>query len=284
MNRRSAYLIDVKRTLKDMVVVITGASAGIGRALAEQLSQQGAKLALSARRVEKLDELNRELGGQHLVVRADVSRDEDCRRLVAQAVERFGRIDTLVCNAGYGIARGIAESSRQDVTQMFATNVYGTLDPIRAAIPMMKKQEPRDGLRGQVVIVSSAAARRGLPYFGIYSATKAAQLSIAEALRGELKDDRIAVTSVHPIGTQTEFFTVAQDLGGMKMPPPGTGEVRQSAETVARKIVRAIERPPPELWPMRPARWGVSLATLTPGLVDRIMGKYRGDFRNERGG
>ena len=260
-------------------MIITGASAGIGRALAENLSQRSARLVLSARRADKLEELNAQLGGRHLVARADVSREEDCRALVEKALERFGRIDTLVCNAGYGIARGIVESSHEDVAQMFATNVYGTLDPIRAATPMMRKQDARDGYRGQIVIVSSAAARRGLPYFGIYSATKAAQLSIAEALRVELKDDLIAVTSVHPIGTQTDFFTVAQDLGGLKMPPPGTGEVRQSAATVAGKIVRAIERPRPELWPMRPARWGVSIATLTPGLVDRIMGKYRGDFR-----
>jgi short-subunit dehydrogenase len=144
-------------------------------------------------------------------------------------------------------------------------------------------QEPRSGYRGQIVIVSSAAARRGLPYFGVYSATKAAQLSIAEALRVELKPDQIAVTSVHPIGTQTEFFAVAQEKGGMKMPPPGTGEVRQSASTVARKIVRAIERPRPELWPMRPARWGLAFATLMPGVVDGIMGKYRGDFRKVEG-
>jgi len=269
----------VTRQIADMVVIITGASAGIGRALAENLSQRSARLVLSARRADKLEELNAQLGGRHLVARADVSREEDCRALVEKALERFGRIDTLVCNAGYGIARGIVESSHEDVAQMFATNVYGTLDPIRAATPMMRKQDARDGYRGQIVIVSSAAARRGLPYFGIYSATKAAQLSIAEALRVELKDDLIAVTSVHPIGTQTDFFTVAQDLGGLKMPPPGTGEVRQSAATVAGKIVRAIERPRPELWPMRPARWGVSIATLTPGLVDRIMGKYRGDFR-----
>ncbi len=117
-----------------------------------------------------------------------------------------------------------------------------------------------------------------MPFFGTYSATKAAQLSLAEALRVELWPQRIAVTSVHPIGTETEFFHVAQELGGLKMPVPGTGEVRQSAATVARKMVRAIERPRAELWPMRPARWALSVATLVPGLVDRVMAKYRGDF------
>ena len=273
-----AYAIAVKRNIQDMVVAITGASAGIGRALAQNLSQRGAKLSLSARRLEKLEELNRELGGKHLAIKADVSNPDDCAQLIARTVEHFGRIDTFICNAGYGMARAIADCSRQEVEQMYATNVYGTLDPIRHAIPIMRKQGLRDGYRGQIMIVSSAAARRGLPFFGIYSSTKAAQLNLAEALRVELKPERIAVTTVLPIGTQTEFFEVAQDLGGLKMPPPGTGEIRQSAATVARKMVRAIERPKPEVWPMRPARWGMSIGTLMPSLVDRIMSKYRGDF------
>jgi short-subunit dehydrogenase len=275
----------MRRKIDGMVVVITGASAGIGKALAEALSARGANLALAARRIERLEQLNAELrgGGKggHLVLRADVSREEDCRNLIAQTVERFGRIDTLVCNAGYGMARAIGDSSHEDVQRMFGTNVYGTLDCVRAAVPVMVKQETRDRWRGQVVIVSSAAARRGLPFFGIYSATKAAQLSLAEALRVELRPSRIAVTSVHPIGTQTEFFDVAQELGGLKMPVPGTGEVRQTALAVARKMVRAIERPRPELWPFRAARWGLSMATLMPGLVDRVMARYRGGMEED---
>lgn len=268
----------MKRDLREMVVAITGASAGIGKALAESLSARGAKLALAARRIDRLEELNRALGGGHLCVKADVGKEEDCFTFIRQTLDRFGRVDTLVCNAGYGIARSIVDSSRKEMESIFATNVYGTLDCIRAAVPVMEKQDLRDGWRGQVMIVSSAAGRRGLPFFGLYSATKSAQLGIAEALRVELKPKRIAVTSVHPIGTQTEFFGVAEDLGGMKMPPPGTGEYRQTAAAVARKMVHAMEKPPLELWPMRPARWALTFATLFPGIVDRVMGKYRGDF------
>jgi short-subunit dehydrogenase len=271
----------VKRQLNDMVVVITGASAGIGRALAEALAQRGAKLALAARRLEKLEELNRQLGGRHLIIPADVSRPEDCNRLIHEPAAHFGRIDTLVCNAGYGIARSIADTTHEEMLHIFETNVFGTTDCIRAAVPIMRKQEKRDGYRGQIMIVSSAAGRRGLPFFGAYSATKFAQLGISEGLRVELKPDRIAVTSVHPIGTQTEFFDVAQQQGGMKMPPPGAGEVRQSAATVAKKMIRGIERPRPEVWPMAPARFALAIATLMPGLVDRVMGKYRGDFEQQ---
>src|SRR5690348_1235278 len=151
-------------------------------------------------------------------------------------------------------------------------NVFGTTDCIRAVIPVILDQEPRDGWRGQVVIVSSAVARRGLPYFGPYSATKAAQLALAEAMRVELRDRQIAVTSVHPIGTDTEFGDVsaAQSQGRR---PRTTGEIRQSSATAARAIVRGIERPRPEVWPHAPSRWAVSVGTLMPGVVDRVLGR-----------
>jgi short-subunit dehydrogenase len=266
------------RDLNEMVVVITGASAGIGLELAKQLSEAGARLVLSARREDRLNELNASLGGKHLVVKSDVSRIEDCEMLIARTVEHFGRIDTLICNAGYGMARAVAKTSADEMLAIFKTNVFGTTDCIRAAVPVMEKQELRDGFRGQIVIVSSAAARRGLPFFGPYSATKFAQLGLSEALRVELKPVKIAVTSVHPIGTETEFFKVAEQQGGLKVPPPGTGEVRQSASVVARKTINAIRKPRPEVWPFAPSRYLLSLTTLMPGMGDRIMAKYRGEF------
>jgi short-subunit dehydrogenase len=266
------------RSLNEMVVVITGASAGIGAELARQLHEQGARLVLSARREDRLNELNATLGGKHLVVKSDVSRQEECEMLIARTAEQFGRIDTLVCNAGYGMARAVAKTSADEMLAIFKTNVFGTTDCIRAAVPIMEKQEPRDGVRGQIMIVSSAAGRRGLPFFGPYSATKFAQLGLSEALRVELKPSRIAVTSVHPVGTETEFFRVAEQQGGLKVPPPGTGEIRQSSEVVARKMINAIRKPRPEVWPLASARYLLSLVTLMPGMGDRIMSKYRGEF------
>jgi NADP-dependent 3-hydroxy acid dehydrogenase YdfG len=264
----------MRRSLQDMVVVITGASAGIGKALAEALHARGAKLALAARRLDRIEDLNRQLGGGHLAVQCDVSDRAQCESLVRQTVDRFGRIDTLVCNAGYGILRPVAESTRDEILQMFATNVLGTTDCVHAAVPVMKGQDPRGGWRGQVMMVSSVVARRGLPFYGVYSATKAAQLSLAEAMRVELRAERIAVTSVHPIGTETEFGDAARKAAGhnlaiQKIP----GEYRQSAEIVAKRMVTAIEKPRPEVWPFRPSRWAVSAATLMPGFVDRLMAK-----------
>ena len=255
-------------------MVITGASAGIGKALAEALHARGAKLALAARRLDRIQALNQQLGGGHLAIQADVSDRAACESLIQQAVDRFGRLDTLVCNAGYGILRPVDQSTREEILQMFATNVLGTTDCVHAAVPVMKKQEPRGGWRGQVMMVSSIVARRGLPFYGVYSATKAAQLSLAEAMRVELKRDQIAVTSVHPIGTETEFGDAARkaaghNLGIKEIP----GEYRQTAETVARKMVRGIEKPRPEVWPCGPYRYGVGLATMVPGFVDRVVGK-----------
>jgi short-subunit dehydrogenase len=286
------------RALDGMVVVITGASAGIGAALAQTLSARGARLVLAARRLDRLEALNRSLGDRHLCVRTDVARREDCEALVARAVDRFGRIDTLVCNAGYGILRPVAETTPEQMQEIFQANVFGTADCVRAAVPHMLRQEPaapapgepagrpaagplRRGAasetvgawRGQVMIVSSAVARRGIPYFGAYSATKAAQLALAEAMRVELRPRRIAVTSVHPIGTDTEFGAAAERRAGGGRIGRISGEVRQSPEHVALKMARAIERPVPEVWPFVPSRWALSLATLMPRLVDRVMAR-----------
>ncbi len=269
----------MRRELRGMVVVITGASAGIGKALAEALAPRGARLVLAARRAERLEELNRALGGGHLCVPTDVADRAACEALIRRTIDAFGRLDTLVCNAGYGILRPVAESSPAEVEHLFRTNLYGTADCVRAAVPIMASQDPAGAVgagrwRGQMIIVSSAAARRGLPYFGVYSATKAAQLSLAEAMRVELRPQRIAVTSVHPIGTETEFTEAYQRAGGSTdRITQNTGEVRQTAEDVARAMVRAIERPTPECWPFRPSRWMLSLATLAPGWVDRVMAK-----------
>ena len=263
------------RQIEDMVVVITGAGSGIGRALAILLSRKRAKLVLAGRRMEVLEQVNFAMGGRHLCVACDVSKPELCDRLITAAVKRFGRIDTLVCNAGYGLIRTVAEATLDEMQAIFATNVYGTAHCIRAAAPVMNQQELRDGYRGQVMIVSSATARRGMPYMGYYSATKAAQLSLAESLRVELKPKRIAVTSVHPVGTKTNFGQEAQRVSSQSLPALTPGPFSQSAETVAIRMERAISNPKAEVWPFDPARWALSLGTLLPSMVDAVMSGMR---------
>jgi short-subunit dehydrogenase len=169
--------------------------------------------------------------------------------------------------------------SAEQMRAIFATNVFGTTDCIRAAVPAMSNQPPRDGWRGQIMIVTSAAARRGLPYNGAYSATKAAQLSIAEALRVELRPQQIAVTSVHPIGTATEFFDMAEQVSGRKLYPPGKAPKRHSVERVVDGMIRGIRRPCGEVWSSRPTRWGLvfnaAFPTLGDGVVHKGMEKFQ---------
>lgn len=211
--------------------------------------------------------------GRHLCVETDVSDPRQCQRLVECAIDRFGRIDTLVCNAGFGFIRPVAELRHDELVKLMATNVVGTTECVRRAVPHMKAQPARGGWRGQIVITASAAARRGLPEFGGYTATKAAQLSIAEALRVELMRERIAVTSVHPCGTDTEFFRAAIRQSGRLPPRRNWIELHQSAEQVALAIAGVIEKPRAELWPMRRFRLLMSLATFFPTLTDRILAR-----------
>ncbi len=139
----------------------------------------------------------------------------------------------------------------------------------------MLKQERRDGYRGQILLVSSAAARRGIPYLGPYAATKAAQLSMAEALRVELRDDGIAVTSVHPAGTATEFGDVAEREGDVAIESFAGRGGSQTAAQVAAAMRRGIEKPTAEVWPNRPYRYLLALNGLMPTGVDIAMRKLK---------
>ncbi len=262
------------RDLRGMVVVITGASAGIGAALARSLHKQNASLVLAARRIEKLQQLNEELKNEHLIVQADVSKTEDCEKIIHQTIDRHRRIDTLVANAGYGLYDTVDQTTPQQMREIFSTNVFGTTDLIYHAAQKMMHQRIDDGYRGQVMIISSVCGRRGVPYLGAYSATKAAQLSIAEAMRVELADKKIAVTSVHPIMTKTDFGKTAESAGKITLPQSQRDWITQPVEHVARRMVEAIVNPRPEVWPSVISRWLIGLGTLAPSWVDRMMKNY----------
>jgi short-subunit dehydrogenase len=250
-----------------MSVAITGASSGIGAALAEQLHGAGARVAVCARRRDRLAALAHRLPGL-LPIAADVAVEADCQRFIRETVAAFGRIDTLVCNAGYSLIRDIAETSRAEREAIFAANLHGTADCLAAAVPVMLAQEPRHRWRGQIVIVSSVLARRAMPAIGNYCATKSAQLSVAESARVELAPARIAVTSVHPVTTRTGLFAAAEQRSGRTSARRFTG---QSADTVAACILAGIRRPRPEVWPAAWGRWVGIMSALWPAGIDRLV-------------
>ena len=187
-------------SLQDRVVVLTGASAGIGRATAEELIAAGARVALGARRRERLDAIESEHPGRVVAVEMDVRVPGDSQRLVAAAIELFGRIDALVANAGIGMYGGILDRTDEELTTMLDTNIAGTVWPIRAALPYMLATG-----RGDIVIVASVAGFRGGADEAVYAATKFAQVGLAGSLDRELREKGIRVTTIGPAGTATEF-------------------------------------------------------------------------------
>ncbi len=187
-------------SLQDRVVVITGASAGIGRATAQELIGAGARVVLGARRRERLDAIEAEHPDRAVAVEMDVRVPGDSQRLVAAAIERFGRVDALVANAGIGMYGGILDNTDEELATMLDTNVAGTVWPIRAALPAMVAAGA-----GDIVIVASVAGFRGGADEAVYAATKFAQVGLAGALDRELREKGIRVTTIGPAGTSTEF-------------------------------------------------------------------------------
>ena len=190
------------RDLSGTVVAITGATAGIGAAAAAQLVEAGAKVVVGGRRQERLDELV-DIHGAHNVVgvQMDVRSPADNARLVDAAVSSFGRLDSIVPNAGIGLYGSILDHSDDEVERMMHTNYDGTVWAIRAAVPAILATAGG----GDIVIVSSVAGLRGGGDEAVYSGTKFAQVGLAGALDRELRAKGIRVTAVCPAGVGTEF-------------------------------------------------------------------------------
>jgi short-subunit dehydrogenase len=250
--------------LAGAVAAITGASACIGRECALAFAARGAKVVLGARRVERLEEVAaavRAAGGEATAIPLDVGQEAQVAAFVRGAVERYGRIDVLVNNAGYGV-RGSVASMPGDVHEsLMRVNYMGTVYGCRAAVPLMVAQGG-----GVVINVSSIVGHRSLPTGGAYAATKAAQVRLTEALRVELRGTGVHACSVHPVGTETEFGEIQARLSGDDAPRPWGHQ--QSAREVAEAIVRCAERPRAEVYPYWPSRAIVWMNALAPGLVD----------------
>jgi NADP-dependent 3-hydroxy acid dehydrogenase YdfG len=209
------------------VLVITGASTGIGAATARRAGEFGYRVVLGARSEDKLVALGDELGGADnaLAVRCDVTSWDDQQALVRAALERFGRMDAFFANAGFGAKRGFLEESVEFWKAMIDTNVYGAALSIRASLGHFKRHG-----RGHLLLTSSIAGRRVLPG-SLYSATKFAVTAMGEALRQEVADTDIKVTLIEPGMVDTQFFDNR---------PSGALQ----ADDVARAVMFALTQPP----------------------------------------
>lgn len=229
--------------LQDRVVIVTGASGGIGLATARLLIQKGARVAMASRSKEKLELISKELPGS-LAVRADMTHILDIRNMVKQTMERFGRIDALINNAGQGYDTPVEKIDADTFHHIFDLDVLGPVVAMQQVIPIMRKQGG-----GAIINISSGLALMRLPNMSAYASLKRAITDISLTAREELKGDGIVVSVVYPYITLTDFEknTIKEDYpqewedreeqGGSGWSPPSP----DTAEYIAQKIVEGIE-------------------------------------------
>jgi NAD(P)-dependent dehydrogenase (short-subunit alcohol dehydrogenase family) len=255
--------------LRGRVVAVTGGSAGIGRATAQQLAIEGAAVAVSARRAHRLDEVVAAIvanGGRALAVPGDVTSELDMRALVARTVETFGRLDVMICNAGIGFHDTFERTSSEVMRRVVDVNLMGTFYAAQAAMEAFLPQNT-----GHVIAVSSVVGRRGMAGSAVYSATKAAQIGFIESLRAEFLGTGLRASVIYPVSTETEFHEALRRDFGRQVRPLGP---RQSADQVARAIVECVISPSAEVYPLKSAWWLSVLSVVAPAKADRVVQKW----------
>jgi short-subunit dehydrogenase len=223
--------------VQNKIVIVTGASSGIGLATAQLLAEKGAKLTLVSRSKEKLEKLSRELSNS-LAVPADMTKISDIKRMIEQTEEHFGRIDILINNAGQGYDAPVEKIDIDVFHRIFDLDVVGPVVAMQQVIPLMKNQGG-----GAIINISSGTALMYLPGMSAYSSLKRALADISLTAREELKKDNIIVSVVYPFITLTDFEknTIKDSLGD-NVEQEGAGQFSaDTAEYVAQKILEGIE-------------------------------------------
>ncbi|HEX8274332.1 MAG TPA: SDR family oxidoreductase [Longimicrobiaceae bacterium] len=260
-----------RAAFRDNVVVVTGASAGIGAELARQLADGGARLALAARDAARLEEVAAECrarGGRALVVPTDVGEEAQCRALVERTVAEYGRLDTLVNNAGIGMWARFDEITDLSIFErVMRVNYLGSVYCTHHALPHLKRA------RGRIVGVSSLTGKTGVPTRSAYAASKHAMAGLFDSLRIELDGSGVSVTMIYPGFVATEIRERAFGPDGRPL-GAGNSPVRErevmTVEECARQIVEATAARRREVVMTARAKVGMWLKLVAPGAVDRI--------------
>ncbi len=256
--------------LTDKTLLITGASAGIGAALAREAAAQGACVVLGARREDRVLALAAELSSQGkaaLGVRCDVTVDGDVEKMVNAAVERFGAVDVLIANAGFGIQGRLADLSLDDYRRQFETNVFGVLRSIKAALPELTKSS------GAIGVVGSTNGYLSFPGWSAYCMSKHAARSLCASLRHELAPIGVSVTHLALGFVESEFRKVRND-GAVQPDAPELipGFLIMSSAQAAREILKAVAARREEAVITRHARLAIGFERHTPRLVSAALG------------
>jgi short-subunit dehydrogenase len=258
----------MRRDLRGARVLLTGASSGIGRSLAEQAAQAGARLVLTARSADRLERLADSLsanGAEVFAVPGDITSEADRQHILTAALERFDGLDVLINNAGVGSWCHFAESSEEILRRVFEVNFFAPAELIRLAIPVLHK-----GRQPAIVNVASMCGRRGIPAWSEYSASKFALCGLTEALRGEMVRFGIDVLLILPGLTRSELWShLLRNTGRYQidvdkgMPP----------EEVADGILRALRKNRTETVLGWDARWMLRVNRFLPRLVDALLAR-----------
>ena len=262
--------------MQEKVAIITGASSGIGRATAMAFARSGYAVVLAARRAGLLAELADECragGVEAMSVPTDVACEQQVGDLVSACIERFARVDVMVNNAGYGLHAAVHETTTEQMRQIFETNFFGVFFGCRAVAPVMIRQGA-----GHIFNVSSVIGKRGSPFNGAYCATKFAVCGLTDAMRVEMLDRNVRVTSVCPGLTDTAFFESSQ--GGAAHRKNSFARLRglTCPHVVARRIVATVGKNKPELVFSAGGKLLTLVAALSPRLADWMMKHYHDDL------
>jgi len=253
----------------DNVVIVTGASAGIGHQLALKLATQGARLVLAARTVDKLEEVAkqcRQCGAHALVIPTDVAQQQQCKTLIEKTVREYGSIDTLINNAGISMWARFEEIDDLSLLEdIMKVNYFGSVYCTYYALPYLKKS------LGRIVGIASLTGKAGVPTRTGYAASKHAMAGFFDSLRIELADHGISVTMIYPGFVATEVRKRAYGADGKPLEGSPLNETEvMTAESCARLILKAVAKRKRELVMTRRGRIGLWLKLIAPRLVDRM--------------
>ena len=267
----------VKNNSSDPVIIITGASSGIGEATARLFASNGYRVVLAARRIEQLNNLAQDIrskGGNPLVVVTDITKNDQIENLVSQTLNYFGQIDILLNNAGLGRLEWLEKLDPiSDIEYQIKVNLIGMIQMTRAVLPYMIERK-----QGHIINIGSIAGLIATPTYSVYAASKYGLRGFTEALRREVNIHGINVTGIYPGGVATKFGEKAGINRKTKISTPRF--LKLTSEDVAKAVFRVVQKPYrdviiPEL--MRPTVW---LSVLFPGVFDRII--ERGFTSRER--
>jgi short-subunit dehydrogenase len=255
-------------SLQGKKILITGASSGIGKATARACIAAGMQCVINARRKDKLETLADELGENCTAIDGDVTK----KGFNQQLLDESGELYAIFANAGHGLNQSMVDCNMNKFRELFELNVFAAIELATLAAKQMVQRN-----NGHILLCASCLSKFATPQHGVYSASKSALEAMAKSMRMELKQHSVHVSTVHPIGTRTEFFDVSALRSGKEQDDFSSQSpswLMQPSEKVANAIVRSLRKPRPEVWTSLPMRLVSTTFTAFPRFASTIVSKF----------